>query len=288
MALTRYDLKAGAFRFTIGKTRVAKEFHEHTHAYTELVVILGGTGRHIIDGNSYYVTAGDVYVFRGSASHGFTDADALDMCNIAFEPAVLAPSEPMLKTLSGYQALFLLGPSSREADDFSCRLRLSIADRMNAETRIDAMIAEARKKEEGYEAVLTALFTEFAVFLSRRYGRTAARSDTDVHRLALAVSYMEREFRSDIRLPDLAERAGLSERQFLRVFRDHYRTTPIDHLLKLRIMHASRLLSSPMPITDIAYESGFSDSNYFTRQFKRIMGASPRDFRARMQDRAPQ
>ncbi|MEK6795109.1 MAG: helix-turn-helix domain-containing protein [Spirochaetota bacterium] len=280
-SLTRYALKAGTFRFTIGKTRVTEDFHEHTHAYTELVVILGGTGRHIIDGNSYFVTSGDVYVFRGSASHGFTDVDALDMCNIGFEPAVLAPVDGVLRTLPGYQALFLLGPSSRSGSDFSCRLRLSLADRSSAERMIDRMIAEARKKEDGYEAALTALFTEFIVFLSRRYGKTTAASTEDVHRLAMAMSFLEREFRSDIRLNELAKRAGLSERQFLRAFRSHYQTTPIDYLLKLRVMHASRLLSSDAPITDIAYESGFSDSNYFTRQFKRVMGVSPREFRVR-------
>jgi len=34
-------------------------------------------------------------------------------------------------------------------------------------------------------------------------------------------------------------------------------------------------------VTEIAFDVGFNDSNYFTRQFRKVTGLSPRDYRLR-------
>jgi len=41
------------------------------------------------------------------------------------------------------------------------------------------------------------------------------------------------------------------------------------------------LRSTDLSITEIAMEVGFSDSNYFARQFRRALGESPRSFRTK-------
>ena len=56
--------------------------------------------------------------------------------------------------------------------------------------------------------------------------------------------------------------------------------TPIDYLIKIRIEYAARLLrSSSLSVMEIAEKTGFVDSNYFTKQFRKIMGNSPRTYR---------
>ena len=55
---------------------------------------------------------------------------------------------------------------------------------------------------------------------------------------------------------------------------------PIDYLIERRLGAAMRLLrETDRPITDIALETGFSDSNYFARQFRRRTGTTPSAFR---------
>jgi len=57
-------------------------------------------------------------------------------------------------------------------------------------------------------------------------------------------------------------------------------SSPIAHLIQLRVNRAATLLrQTGDSVTDIAFRVGFSDSNYFTRQFRRIMGRSPRAYR---------
>ncbi|MEP3932587.1 helix-turn-helix transcriptional regulator, partial [Rhodopirellula bahusiensis] len=58
---------------------------------------------------------------------------------------------------------------------------------------------------------------------------------------------------------------------------------PIKYLIQVRIQEASRLLrSTDRSITDIAFDVGFSDSNYFSRQFRTHLGLSPREYRKQM------
>ncbi|MDX2227279.1 MAG: AraC family transcriptional regulator [Verrucomicrobiae bacterium] len=46
-----------------------------------------------------------------------------------------------------------------------------------------------------------------------------------------------------------------------------------------RLRGENQIPISNRPMTEIALLCGFSDSNYFSRQFRRVMGQSPRDFR---------
>ena len=66
----------------------------------------------------------------------------------------------------------------------------------------------------------------------------------------------------------------------LRHFKQINGSSPKEYLIGLRINYACELLdSTQLSIGEIAFKSGFNDSNYFTRQFRRVTGRSPRDYR---------
>ena len=66
----------------------------------------------------------------------------------------------------------------------------------------------------------------------------------------------------------------------LPVFRKVTGYSPIDYLLHVRLAKAAELLlKSELSIFEIASECGFTDSNYFSRQFRKYYNSSPRDYR---------
>ncbi len=84
----------------------------------------------------------------------------------------------------------------------------------------------------------------------------------------------------DIHLADLARECSLSVTHFTRAFRISFGVSPYRWLLERRIDRAKALLvSSALPIADIALRSGFSDQTAFTRAFGRIVGDSPARWR---------
>jgi AraC-like DNA-binding protein len=82
-------------------------------------------------------------------------------------------------------------------------------------------------------------------------------------------------------LEKMAASCHLGVTQFVHHFRQTTNFTPARYLMQARVHHASRLLLSEpaRPIVEIALDSGFSSSQYFTNVFTRQIGCSPRAFR---------
>jgi transcriptional regulator GlxA family with amidase domain len=80
----------------------------------------------------------------------------------------------------------------------------------------------------------------------------------------------------------LARVSGVSEAHFARSFKDAFGLPPHRYLLTRRIERATALLrDSDMPITDIAFQTGWGSLGTFGRTFRDVTGESPGEFRAR-------
>jgi AraC-like DNA-binding protein len=82
-------------------------------------------------------------------------------------------------------------------------------------------------------------------------------------------------------LPEIAQNVHLSPSQLGRVFVDAYGKTPIAYLTMIRVERMAALLrETEHPIRLIARQVGWSDPDYATRQFRRCVGMTPRQYRA--------
>ena len=83
-------------------------------------------------------------------------------------------------------------------------------------------------------------------------------------------------------VPRLARVSGVSEAHFARSFKDAFGVPPHRYLLTRRIERAAALLrDTDLPITEIAFETGWNSLGTFGRVFRDIMGESPSELRAR-------
>lgn len=83
-------------------------------------------------------------------------------------------------------------------------------------------------------------------------------------------------------VPSLARRAGMSVRNFARVFAAETGLTPAAWVERARVEVAERLLeASARSIEDVAARSGFGTPQALRRAFARCVGLSPREYRAR-------
>ena len=87
----------------------------------------------------------------------------------------------------------------------------------------------------------------------------------------------------ELTLGSLASRLGLSERQVSRLFRLELGTTFTDHVTRLRVDRARRLLDeSALPVIEVAAETGWSSLAHFNAVFRRHTGHTPTAYRARL------
>lgn len=68
----------------------------------------------------------------------------------------------------------------------------------------------------------------------------------------------------------------MSRNEFFRWFREQFGITPVDYINKERIKLAKQLLAQKnSTITEVSYQCGFADVNYFVRLFKKTEGVTP-------------
>jgi transcriptional regulator GlxA family with amidase domain len=87
---------------------------------------------------------------------------------------------------------------------------------------------------------------------------------------------------ADLAVPALAERMGMSERNFSRLFRTESGQTPAEFAERARADSARyKLEQNSSSIETIAAECGFGNAERMRRTFQRLFGISPADYRAR-------
>ena len=93
-----------------------------------------------------------------------------------------------------------------------------------------------------------------------------------------ALQHLHARYAERVTLGELAEVARLSPFYFARLFRAQTGTTPGGYLRHLRIEHAKLLLRGGVPISRVAFSTGFYDQSHFTRRFKEDVGVPPGRF----------
>jgi AraC family transcriptional regulator len=95
-----------------------------------------------------------------------------------------------------------------------------------------------------------------------------------------AKNFMTKNFTNDFSLKDLAEHCYVSPFHFSRIFKTLTSYSPHQFLLNLRLKNAELLLkNTSLPVTEIAFSSGFNSVEYFINAFHSKHHCSPSKFR---------
>jgi len=145
----------------------------------------------------------------------------------------------------------------------------------------DAEVAHAAGDGDAFEE-LAVRYAGAALSLQTPATSVSQPSARDKRRVTAAVRRIDDAAHAPLSLAALARDAGMSAFHFLRTFRRVTGMTPHQFILRTRLQRAAlRLRQSRDAITTIAFEAGFNDLSTFNRRFRRLMGSSPRAYRAR-------
>jgi AraC-like DNA-binding protein len=94
--------------------------------------------------------------------------------------------------------------------------------------------------------------------------------------LQTVVHHVEEQYGSALYIADLARLANMSETTFRKQFKLFRHVPPAEFITQVRVREAGHLLSTTsLEIAEIAERTGFPNSAYFNRVFRRLTGRTP-------------
>ena len=279
--LTRKDwFHPDGFPISVERREPQEPFGLHAHEFAEIVIITAGHGVHVTGKETYPLNKGDVFVIGGSRPHDYHSMERLCLLNILFQPDRLNLRTYDLRTLPGYHALFTLEPAWRKRHQFNGRLRLTPSELSVVMGFVEQLETELGSRRSGFRFVAMAAFMQIVGYLSRCYAKAKNSDSRALLRIGAAISHLEENYSGHVDLDQLAAIARMSNRNFVRTFQAALGNSPIAHLIQLRVNHAASLLCrTEKNVTEIAFQVGFNDGNYFSRQFRKLLGVTPSQYR---------
>ena len=216
--------------------------------YYDLTIVLEGSLVYKIDGEPIILGAGDaLLISKGMLRAREAPSDKVDYISFNFH-AESPPPLPMV----------MRGVLQSET-----KLMIAACDEV------------AKRHPLGYEK--TATFLLSAILLSFKENL----QDTTVAPLtAKIVRYLHKNLSHRITLADIGKMTFFSPVYCDTVFKKDMGVSIIDYLLSRRIAEAKKLLiEGTFSLSEIARQSGFEDSNYFSRVFKKRTGYTPTEYK---------
>lgn len=227
-------------------------------------------------GQSYYARLGEcVRLSAVSASIYRTDGDVFEQLRRANDSLMFEQARSLaLKALDRYAAHL---PAKSSTIAFAMELLYSATRYFNALELTPPYALNERLHEELAE---TRVYAELRALIERHLTALYTRYDPLANVISAVQVYIERNFKDDIALGDVARLFGMSDSTLSRMFTRETGVHFTAYINTIRLNNAMTLLRQPnLTISDIAQRSGFINVEYFSRLFKKQLGITPTQYR---------
>ena len=249
----------------------------HIHNFDELVFIFGGSAVHVVDDDNYPIIRGDVFVVHGNQKHGYSNSKHLNIVNILYERDYFESLKIKFANLLGFNALFVHEPLYREKQKFKSKLHLNSQQMHKVSKLLNLMIIEQKDEWVGTAASKECIFELIIIDVCKCFSELNLPRSKALLKISAAIDFIEQNFEKPISNELLSNISKMTQGSFRYSFKKITGLSPIDYVIRLRIEKSVDLMSknSRMRVIDVAFQSGFENSAYFTRKFKELIGMTP-------------
>ncbi len=249
----------------------------HWHDELEIIYVASGTLRVQIPAMTYSLSAGNCLVINSGVLHSAAAEPQCELHSLVFSSQLITGSGDSVfakKYLSPLTSLsaFRAYRFDRETDESAIK---------NFVDAFDALEQDAPGFEFTVREKLSFLcFTLYLKFEDSIVTGGFALNQDNL-RIRRMLDFIRDNYAGDIALGEIAKAADIGERECLRCFQRTIQLSPMQYLLKYRIMQgAELLLNRPADsVSEISAACGFDSPSNFSKMFRRFYNCTPRDYR---------
>ncbi len=237
----------------------------HCHDKYEILYVIEGRGRCIIEGVEYQIKPRTAFLFTPLTYHRIflEEPEAVDIASVFFDESCVASS--VSDILSG----FSIGKNGEapvaffKADAVSEQIA-ALFERFEVS---DSFPASERGKFLGL------LTSELILLISMATRETANSDEGELG--ARVIRYLNEYADKDISLDRLARRFFVSKYHLCRAFKEHNGISVRGYINQKRITYAKQLIDAGETASRAAYQVGYGDYSAFYRAYVKIIGKAP-------------
>ncbi len=268
-----FDIMSGDFSY-IDEYRISENIF-HWHDYFEIEIIVSGSLIHKLNNQVYEYKRGDICIFNYTDFHTHILKDKTEKptaYNINFDE--LAVSEEILNIILNHK------------EPLICHFE---------DDELDALIYDINQLQEGCKSqnnllklpFLSAGFMKIVTLILRKCDIEQFEDDIDLAYTPFckAITHIKSHFRENISLKDTAKKVGLTPNYLGLLIKNNTGKNFMEYITKIRLSHAKNLLKySCFSIDYIAQSSGFQNSSYFIKLFKKKYNITPKQYQKNHQN----
>lgn len=239
---------------------------EHSHTFCEILYVMSGTGKTIIDTVEYKIRTGDIMVINAGIVHKEI-SDEKDKLNLVFlaidnfnydhlpKNHLIGENEPVVISGKNY--------------------------RYKIESYFTDLLSETSNQIELSSFMIKNLVGALLALIIRLY-MAIPMEQNSYHQDCINIKeYIDQNYTNPLTLDSLSEQVYLSKYYLSHIFKTQTGTSPIKYMIHKRISKAATLLvTTDLSIKDIAMSVGYDDPVYFSQMFKKIQNVSPATYRS--------
>lgn len=248
----------------------------HWHEEFEIIHIVEGSMKLQVLSEAFLVHAGETAVINANALHCASGEPYCKLQSLVFSPLLITgnvnsafASRYIMPLISctQFSGMVLKNKKTFAANSFSAAFEA---------LKNDAFAYEFTVREQ-LSHIMLAIYSELETQLNEPH----VHQNISSIRVATILSFMEQHYPENITLSNIAETVNISERETLRCFKKITGESPIQYLLKYRLIQSASMLTEypDKNISLVAEECGFDSPAYYAKKFKEFYLYSPSEYR---------
>lgn len=242
-----------------------KNFFRHCHEFYEIIYVLQGSGRYVVEGNECKLAKNTMMIFRPNEYHYvslFPDH--------AYERYVLYFDKGFLGGISD-TLLLPFEQTPKGVGNFYSTTDIPMSV-LSIFERLDNASVLPEDKAETFVRLLIA---ELLLLLSLANPKASQQESVPLG--ARVIKYLNDNISSPFSLDELAKRFYVSKFYLCRAFKSYNGISIVGYLNGKRVMMAKEMIENGETAANAAFRVGFGDYSSFYRAYKKALGHSPKE-----------
>ena len=260
----------------------------HKHEFIEIVYVVSGRAKHIVDGKTYEVKAGDISVINRMEEHCFyadnKSEEKFVTYDLMFTPDFLHASLLDGEDFSTLSKSFLFYSLFPDENGYIKRLNLIKNCSFEFGAIFEKIYKEYKNRHTGYINLMRVYTAELIIKIFRKLESNESTMLTSSQKdiVNSVIEYIKVNYNINIKMEDISEKLFFNKNYIGKIFKRETGMPVSEFIREIRLNEICRQLTETnKKISDIAISCGYNDMKSFYSAFKKRTGLTPKEYRDR-------